>query len=184
MSRFPIFILLMVDWLTPYSAAMSTCRRPRESFCLTSGIRASGSFNMPCSSPRAFRFLFLENLSSELSWCVPSNKWRGFTHEGLSQRWQMRFFGRNPKYRAKDTLWASMPLPLKRNFPYPKRSLQPVQTQQLCVFRTKASNLNFSSSVNAIDGSTESHVDEVSITHRIFRHSLTRVKRGMRLFFL
>lgn len=166
---------------------------PNESLCFISRTSSLDSLDIPlCSpqkvTPRPFTFM-----SCMLSSWEPFNKCAGFTHLGLSQvcitsNPQMLLRG---SAITKDTLCAETGLlnPLTRNFPYSKGAYPPIaafQFQQSDSPRisTFFQNLAASFSVKTIDGTTGSEVDEASITDRIFRHSLARVKRGVRFFFL
>lgn len=181
---FPNLILLICAWLIPYSLANDFCSSPKSNRNLIQNTSSLESNALPFFSPEDERNLPLEIISLMLSGCVPSKRCSGFTQAGLSQRWQAHGFGKAPKAIAKDNRWASMSLSRSRKTPYPCSFRYLFHSQQLSPFSTFFQNLAMSFSVKTIDDGEESDVNEVSITRRIFRHSVTRVKRGMRFFFI
>jgi len=70
-------------------------------------------------------------LSVMLSWCVPRNRWLGFTHFGLSQVWHTNESCASPKCIDQDNLCDDMtPCGLTIMLPYPPLDRAPDHSQQ------------------------------------------------------
>ncbi len=145
-QRLRFTMSLIVGCLTPNASARSACFSPFAYLARIARTLAAVRMAPPERSPLAARFF--ASLSALFARWSPRNRWDGFTHAGVSQRWRTCApGGSRPCTHSHDARWAYILRPVSsRMIPYPfvpsvlHRTHSPVRSASRNIFAKRTLN--------------------------------------------